>query len=174
MYQLHFLLPPTRTVLLCYLISTLGGCWLLEQPFGSVLEYYPTFRQMMLHHFLIARAHAAAFLNIERYCTDTIEFLVMRIPYRVLLANPTCSSSKVHRVAWWMYHYDAPTPKRHYAWSNSRQVKCLDKGRLNMVKYKACRKAKEVVTAKRFRNKDGKQCYQGTKQLRDTEQLGLP
>ena len=35
---------------------------------------------------------------------------------------------KVARVAWWMGAYAAPTPKRHYAFSNSRAILKLDLG----------------------------------------------
>ena len=36
-----------RTTLLALLATALGGVWTLEQPSGSLLEYYPTWRQAM-------------------------------------------------------------------------------------------------------------------------------
>ena len=36
-----------RTVCLILLTTALGGVWTLEQPNGSLLEYYPVFRMMM-------------------------------------------------------------------------------------------------------------------------------
>ena len=82
-----------------------------------------------------------------------------------------CSqTSKVYRVAWWMSHYSAPTPKRHYAFSNSGAIARLDRGRLHLATHQAQRKEK-VVTAKRSRNAAGKITYQGTDALRQTEQL---
>ena len=42
-----------RTTLLLYLVSTMGECFVLEQPSGSVLEYHRTFRNLLLNHFLL-------------------------------------------------------------------------------------------------------------------------
>ena len=50
--------PRSRTILLMYLCTIQGGCWLLEQPSGSVLEYYPTFRQMLRMHYEFAGIYA--------------------------------------------------------------------------------------------------------------------
>ena len=36
-----------RTILLILLTTALGGTWTLEQPNGSLLEFYPLFRMMM-------------------------------------------------------------------------------------------------------------------------------
>ena len=38
---------PSRTSLLCLVISCLNGTWVVEQPGSSVLEYFPAFRFMM-------------------------------------------------------------------------------------------------------------------------------
>ena len=38
---------PGRTTLLILLNTAFGGAWTLEQPKGSVLEYYPRWRRMM-------------------------------------------------------------------------------------------------------------------------------
>ncbi|CAE7339844.1 unnamed protein product [Symbiodinium sp. CCMP2456] len=40
-----------RSVLLIYLVTGLGGTWFVEQPNQSVLEYYPTFRKMLMDLF---------------------------------------------------------------------------------------------------------------------------
>lgn len=36
-----------RTVYLLLLTTALGGCWLLEQPSGSLLQYFPFYRQFL-------------------------------------------------------------------------------------------------------------------------------
>ena len=36
-----------RTVFLLLLTTALGGCWALEQPNGSCLQYFPPFRDLM-------------------------------------------------------------------------------------------------------------------------------
>ena len=38
---------PSRTVLLILLVTILGETWALEQPSGSLLEFYPAFRHML-------------------------------------------------------------------------------------------------------------------------------
>lgn len=37
---------------------------------------------------------------------------------------------QVHKSSWYMLHYGGPTPKRHYAFSNSQWVAKLDLGKL--------------------------------------------
>ena len=48
--KVSILVRSWRTALLCLLISCLFGCWVVEQPNSSVLEYYPPFRYMMNAH----------------------------------------------------------------------------------------------------------------------------
>ncbi|CAL1128905.1 unnamed protein product [Cladocopium goreaui] len=50
----------------------------------------------------------------------------------------------VQCVRWWMGHYKAPTPKRHYAYSNSPAIKRIDKGVLQGWKQKGKAKNKPV------------------------------
>ena len=48
--------------------------------------------------------------------------------------------SEVHKASWWMLHYGGPTPKRHYAYSNSHHVGALSAGALiGWAKEKAAR-----------------------------------
>lgn len=68
-----------------------------------------------------------------------------------------------------MGHYKADTPKRHYAYGNSKAIKKIDKGKLAGWKPKASK----VVTAQHYVDKSGKKRYKGTKQLRSTETLNL-
>lgn len=48
-----------RTCALILLTTALGGCWTVEQPLGSVLEFYPSFRKMMMSIFNCGGIHAA-------------------------------------------------------------------------------------------------------------------
>jgi len=66
-----------------------------------------------------------------------------------------------------MGHYNAPTPKRHYAYSNSKAIHKIDKGVLQGWKPKK----EKVKTAERYVDASGRQRYKGTKQLRSTETL---
>eukprot|EP00438_Fugacium_kawagutii_P019126 Skav231197 [mRNA] locus=scaffold2432:37207:42079:- [translate_table: standard] len=70
-----------------------------------------------------------------------------------------------------MGHYQSCTPKRHYAYSNSRVIKRIDKGKLQGWKPKS---GKKIETAERYIDKSGKKRYKGTKSLRDTEIYPVP
>ena len=78
-------------------------------------------------------------------------------------------SIEVQKVSWWMAHFCANTPKRHYAFGNTKMVLALDRGVLRKWKPPSGQK---IVTAKRYTDKHGKKRYQGTKALRATEKLG--
>ena len=52
------------------LATALGGVWSLEQPSGSLAEYYPSFREMLRNIFDIGGPTAVwvPMLSIELYC----------------------------------------------------------------------------------------------------------
>lgn len=77
------------------------------------------------------------------------------------------SPAQVTRVAWWMAHYMGPTPKRHFAYSNSAAVGRLDRGVLSGWK----KRENKVKTAVAYVDKQGKKRYKGTPALRSTEML---
>ena len=62
--QFEFICPSIRNCLFCrtsllvLLTTALGGVWTLEQPSGSVLEYYPTWREVMCNIFRTGGDHA--------------------------------------------------------------------------------------------------------------------
>ena len=62
------------------------------------------------------------------------------------------------------------TPKRHYAYSNSKPIHRLDKGVLQGWKAKK-KEGNGVVTATRYIDANGKKRYKGTKSLKSTEPL---
>lgn len=64
-----------------------------------------------------------------------------------------------------MAHFKASTAKRQWAFSNSRTVGRLDKGRL--VGWKSSIRTTEV-----YLDKTGKKRWKGTSQLKKTEPLG--
>lgn len=70
---------------------------------------------------------------------------------------------------WWMQHYGAPTPKRHYGYANTPVVLNLDKGKLK----KSDRKPKEdrIKTADAYVDRNGVKRYKGNANLRPTEIL---
>lgn len=62
--------------------------------------------------------------------------------------------------------FGAATPKRQYAWSNSRAIRKLDVGWKRM-------KAK-VKTCEHYYNKAGKKCWKGTRFLKQTQEYPVP
>ena len=68
-----------------------------------------------------------------------------------------------------MASYGADTPKRHVCYSNSVEIKKLDKGRLQGWKR---RSGKKVKTVEHYRDAAGKRRWKGTRALRSTEFLG--
>ena len=53
-----------RTILLMMLVVCLNGCFLVEQPFGSLFEYYPRWRDFMLVLRRFGGPHTVAYLNL--------------------------------------------------------------------------------------------------------------
>ena len=74
-------------------------------------------------------------------------------------------------VKWWMFHYGSPTWKRHYLFGNSPWYSSLDLGPLQRVLTKRQEPKEKVVTVRKYKDKAGKARYQGTAQLRGTENL---
>ena len=151
-----------RTCLLCLLIACCGGCFVLEQPGGSLLEYYPTWRKVLVNLYLVGREPAVAWMIFCCVWFCLIHFLICFVLVKF----------EVFRTAWWMADYSAPTPKRHYSWSNSRSITCLNRGKFQLIKWKQKQKVR-IETAKRSVNEKGKVCYQGTSALKATEYLVL-
>ena len=77
---------------------------------------------------------------------------------------------EVQCVRWWMAHFDSRTPKRHFAFGNSRVVLGLDRGVLRKWKPKH---GKKVTTAERYTDRSGKHRYKGTSSLKATEKHGF-
>ena len=67
-----------------------------------------------------------------------------------------------------MAHFQSKTPKRHLIFANSTAVSVLNKGKLTFPKNKP-----RVKTVRKYKNKDGRDCYAGTVHLRATEFLVL-
>ena len=61
---------PARTCLLVLLATALGGVWTVEQPSGSLLEFYPAWREVMCSIFRCGGDHAAMYL--EQWCNASI------------------------------------------------------------------------------------------------------
>ncbi|CAL1154504.1 unnamed protein product [Cladocopium goreaui] len=125
-----------RTCCLVLLATALGAAWTLEQPDGSVLEFYPAWRTVMQSIFAIGGPRA------------------------------------VCKVKWWMQHYSAKTPKRHYGYANTRAVMELDRGKLTKDQRKP--RHERIKTADAYYDKHGVRRYKGNANLRPTEIYPMP
>ena len=76
----------------------------------------------------------------------------------------------VGRAKWFMETLGGLSPKPHYAWSNSEAIRGLNSGPKRKVKSDSEGDVK-IKTCEQYLNKEGKQCYKGTKHLRKTEHL---
>ena len=78
----------------------------------------------------------------------------------------SCSfaSAQVYKCSWWMAHYGAKCPKRTKAFSNSKYIHRLCRGKLTAAQRAKCTLKTTVKT------KSGG--YQGSKDLRSTQHFG--
>ena len=90
----------------------------------------------------------------------------MRSPARFAVADVL--ASEVSKVRFWMGHFGAKTPKRHYMYANSVKVNLLNKGKLSFGLFKHNQK-----TAKYHVDAHGIRRFTGTVHLRETERLLL-
>ena len=79
------------------------------------------------------------------------------------------AAAKVTKVKWYMRHYGAPTPKRHYGYANSSKVNLLDKGKLHA--HQRLPKDQRVRTADAYTDARGVKRYKGNANLRPTQNL---
>ena len=76
---------------------------------------------------------------------------------------------QVYKVAWWMGHYNHPTPKRSKGYSNNRFVLHYDKGRLSRAKMSSVKP--EHQTTKRYKDARGKSRFTGLPGLKKSQTL---
>ena len=76
--------------------------------------------------------------------------------------------TKVAKTCFWMAHYQAETPKRHYVFSNSQKILPLDKGKLDRSTFQT--KKQTVI---KYHDKNNVARYKGSEHLRGTELLAL-
>ena len=92
-------------------------------------------------------------------------------PYH-MYSIPMKPSAQVHKTSWYQYHYGADTPKRCFAYSNSRHIGKLNQGQLLgwSQKKKVLKdhgKAKALVV--HYDDSNGKRRWKGTGDLRGSE-----
>ena len=73
-----------------------------------------------------------------------------------------------------MGHYNGPTPKRHQLLGNSKMLALFDRGVLpKAMREELAERAGDRKLAKRYKDKDGKSCWSGTKFLKSSQNLGV-
>ena len=107
--------------------------------------------------------------SIPSKVASKIKLFLPTMKIRIKLVLPAASSPKVAKVKWWMQHYQGPTPKRHYGYSNSREVLTLDKGKLK--KHQRKPKDQRIRTADVYKDGNGVKRYKGNANLRPTQIL---
>lgn len=163
--------PICRISLLLILTVALGGVFVLEQPGGSILEFYPTFRwalgRLIDIHGIDAAQNSVACIHPLMMLRNMIH----HPPLKLLHTGFTTAwnSAKVSRVHWSMGAFGGETAKPQYAYSNSPAIRKLYHFRPTANKVKKVHT--KVETCRKYKNRDGKYCYVGTKHLKDTENL---
>ena len=85
-------------------------------------------------------------------------------------------SPQVHKAEWYMLHYGSPTPKRSYAFSNSRYVSNLNAGKLkgwSKMKRQLQAQGKSHELVLKYKDAGGKKRWKGSSNLRGSETLIL-
>ena len=75
-------------------------------------------------------------------------------------------------MSWWMRHYGAPTPKRHYLYANSNAIHRLDKGQLTgwkVIKAELKKKGLQKDLVEKYVDSKGVRRWKGSAALRSSE-----
>ena len=76
--------------------------------------------------------------------------------------------TEVSRISWWMSSFGSATAKPQYAYSNSPSIRRVHQyAPTTSVE----RTGEHVETCRAYKNKEGRVCYTGTKNLKSTERL---
>ena len=89
-----------------------------------------------------------------------------------LCTLPMKHAAQVHKTSWYQYHYGAETPKRCFAFSNSRHIGKLNQGQLlGWSQKKKVLKAhgKEKALVVHYDDSNGQRKWKGTGDLRGSE-----
>ena len=90
----------------------------------------------------------------------------------LILATPVHHIPKVFRCNFWMFHFDAKTPKRTSLWSSSASIGLFWTSKLKKVKYEQAKRergAAQPRPCRSYRDAEGRVRYHGTSELKQTE-----
>lgn len=150
--------------------------WSLNYFWENAFDYKPLLLRLKLFGF--TRNHIATSVN-GHGCpafTRTTQFINRQIivPVYILVQcwMRTWPVSEVHKSSWYMIHYGGKTPKRHYAFSNSKHVAQLNAGQLLgwVHKKRALQEQGESYElVDKYTDSSGKARWKGNKRLRGSE-----
>ena len=89
-----------------------------------------------------------------------------------IVATPVHDIRMVFRCNFWMFHFDAKTPKRTSLWSSSASIGLFWTSKLKKVKYERAKKergAAQPRPCRSYRDAEGRVRYHGTSELKQTE-----
>lgn len=161
-----------RCVLLIHLVICRGGVFIIEQPGGSWLQYHPRIRWLSRS----IKACCSLCFNmlfvffgicfwIGSVCSWYLADLLFGWCAQCVSIPSVLQSLLVYKSAWWMWHYGAKTPKRHYALSNSKGIASLNRGTLTGW---SAAMDPENKTTRRYVDTAGRKRFVGTKHLKKT------
>ena len=118
--------------------------------------------QILLSNGLVAASHPSVLTAISLHVMQSFgagcKFIVCWASFVNL---------QVYRTAWWMAHYNARSAKRHQGLSNNRWVEKYNRGKL--LKHQR-RPDPSFRSSKTYKDSQGRRRWQGTKQLKETQQ----
>lgn len=140
-----------RVVLLLGLILARGGTYFVEQPSTSMFRWYPRFDTFLAS-------------NSETLMHACVGFW----------SSANCHATQAWVIKWWMGMYGGLSPKRQVGYSNNPFAESINLGRFRQVDMRSLRqKNNQFKPTKTYRSKkDGRKCFCGTKQLKETQSLG--
>ena len=166
-----------RTCFLALIVTALGGTWVLEQPRGSVYDFFRPFQSLLATLYEVYGSSAVT--GLEQFVCF-IFFCIVGINEDafingcLIFSNWSVPVFEVTRCKWYMLHYTSPSPKPLFAYSNSAAVAQLNMGKLvNWKKQKASavKGGYHIQTCETYYDASGRKRFKGTKQLRRTEFL---
>lgn len=137
----------SRSLLICIVVSMLGGTWMVEQPCSSRIVWFPGFEQIV-RRLRIFRVGWWA----RHY--GSLSPMLGSIGAVATFQRSTCVRSQLPHLR-----------KRHRGFSNSSQIHHLDRGTLNKAAMLRC----TLKTTKKTKKKDGTVSYCGTGHLKKTQ-----
>ena len=146
---------PVRTCLLLLLIACMGGCYIVENPWSTLMFDYMDMRRCLI----LLKKLASIPETLPKSCSEALCSVEKKWSFLFFLA-------KAFRVNFWMRHFGHACPKRTSILTNVRCLSKLDRGKLTRGKT-----PKKLQTSRVYYDKQNRKRYQGGKDLKATQNL---